>query len=78
MVSEYYLAEIDNNPVEQKLEEYEKELLFKPCWVEIEKAYKANKEKIMDKRKETTEGINRETIVLEILKEKYKARRTRL
>ena len=43
MVSEYYLVEIDNNSVEQKLEEYEKELMFKPCWVEIEVAYKINR-----------------------------------
>ena len=45
--------------------------MFKPCWVEIEVAYKINKEKIIDKRKETTGGINRETIVLEKIKEKY-------
>jgi 8-oxo-dGTP pyrophosphatase MutT (NUDIX family) len=68
MVSEYYLVEVNDEPKEQKLEEYEKELLFKPCWVEIKKAYKTNKEKIENKR-ETTPGIRRETKVLERLME---------
>jgi 8-oxo-dGTP pyrophosphatase MutT (NUDIX family) len=71
MVSEYYLAEVDDKPAGQNLEDYEKELLFKPCWVEIEKAYKINKEKIENENREKTGGINRETIVLEIIKEKY-------
>jgi 8-oxo-dGTP pyrophosphatase MutT (NUDIX family) len=73
MVSAYYLAEIDNTPLEQQLEEYEKELLFKPCWVEMEEAYKTNKETIEDKKADKTGGINRETLVLEIIKEKLRA-----
>jgi predicted DNA binding CopG/RHH family protein len=66
MISEYYLIEIDEKPGEQHLEDYEKELMFKPCWVEIEKAYRTNKERIENKNEEKTGGINRETIVLEI------------
>jgi 8-oxo-dGTP pyrophosphatase MutT (NUDIX family) len=58
MVSEYYSVKIDNNQIEQKLDKYEKELLFKPCWTEIEKAYNANKE-IIEKKLETTAWIKR-------------------
>ncbi|GHV57178.1 hypothetical protein AGMMS49579_22660 [Spirochaetia bacterium] len=64
MVSEYYLVEVNNVLKEQRLEDYEKELLFKPSWIEIEKAYKTNKEKIENKS-ETTSGIRRETKALE-------------
>jgi 8-oxo-dGTP pyrophosphatase MutT (NUDIX family) len=70
MVSEYYMVETEKEPVGQNLEEYEKELMFRPCWVEIEKAYKTNREKIENKNTDKTGGINRETIVLEILKRK--------
>jgi 8-oxo-dGTP pyrophosphatase MutT (NUDIX family) len=69
MVSEYYIVETDNIQKEQKLDEYEKELLFTPCWVTMETAYKINKEKIENK-KETTTGIRRETRVLEIIKDR--------
>jgi 8-oxo-dGTP pyrophosphatase MutT (NUDIX family) len=72
MTSEYYSAEVDNKPAEQNLEEYEKDLMFKPCWVEIGKAYKTNMEKILDKNVEKTGGINRETIVLKILRKAVK------
>jgi 8-oxo-dGTP pyrophosphatase MutT (NUDIX family) len=68
MISEYYTVNIDNNQIAQKLDKYEKELLFKPCWIEIEKAYKANK-KIIDDKCDSTPWIERETRVLEILTE---------
>ncbi|MDR1068904.1 MAG: NUDIX domain-containing protein [Clostridiales Family XIII bacterium] len=71
MVSEYYLVEVNKMPQKQKLEDYEKELLFKPCWIEIETAYETNMERIKNKD-ETTPGIRRETKVLEIIKEIYK------
>ena len=64
MISEYYLVEIENKQLEQKLEEDEKELQYKPCWVEIMKAYMTNKDKI-EKKYYTTPGIFRETIALE-------------
>ena len=66
MISEYYSVNIDNNLTDQKLDNYEKELLFKPCWIEIEKAYKANKN-IIDNKLDSTPWIKRETRVLEIL-----------
>jgi ADP-ribose pyrophosphatase YjhB (NUDIX family) len=66
MISEYYIVNIDDNQIDQKLDNYEKELLFKPCWTEIEKAYKANK-RIIDNKCESTPWIKRETRVLEIL-----------
>jgi 8-oxo-dGTP pyrophosphatase MutT (NUDIX family) len=71
MISKYYTVEVKNEQKEQMLEEYEKELLFKPCWIEIGEAYKTNKEKMENKHTKTTQGITRETIVLKILKEKY-------
>ncbi|MDR1399113.1 MAG: NUDIX domain-containing protein [Treponema sp.] len=69
MDSEYYVAEIDEKPREQHLEEYEEALMFKPCWVAMEKAYRTNKERIEDKHREKTGGIDRETIVLGIIKD---------
>jgi 8-oxo-dGTP pyrophosphatase MutT (NUDIX family) len=74
IVSDYYVVSIDNNneQIEQKLDDYEKELLFKPCWIEIEKAYRANK-KIIDDKNDSTLWIKRETRVLEILCENIKS-----
>jgi len=43
MESEYYLVEIENIQLKQNLEDYEKELLFKPCWVNMKTAYEINK-----------------------------------
>lgn len=71
MISEYYAVTVDNKPLNQRLDEYEAELMFKPRWVEIEKAYNTNKTRIENKNKATS-GIERETIVLEILKEKLR------
>jgi ADP-ribose pyrophosphatase YjhB (NUDIX family) len=70
MISDYYLVEIENKQLKQNLEEYEKELLFKPCWIEIKKAFEINYNKI-NKKCKTTSGINRETIALKKLSEKY-------
>ena len=66
MISEYYLVEIENKQLKQNLEEYEMELSFKPCWVDIKTAYKTNKDKINSKIGATS-GISRETIALGIL-----------
>ena len=71
MVSEYYSVEVDQKQFEQNLEEYEKDLQFTPCWVEIKKAYETNKNKIENKYITTT-GINRETIALGKIIEEYK------
>lgn len=68
MTSDYYSVNIENKRFKQKLEKYEKELMFKPCWVEIRDAYKANKY-LLNNKLETTPWIKRETRVLEILKE---------
>jgi len=71
MISEYYTVNIDNNQNKQNLDKYEMELMFKPHWIEIEKAYNINKN-IIDIKCDSTPWIKRETRVLEILKEKYK------
>ena len=68
MVSEYYIVEIDNKISDQKLDEYEKELSYKPNWVEIIKAYNVNKN-LIENEYDLTPWIKRETRVLEILKE---------
>lgn len=66
MISDYYSVDIEDKQFNQDLDNYEKELMFKPSWVEIDTAYKANK-KIMDNKCESTSWIKRETRVLEIL-----------
>jgi 8-oxo-dGTP pyrophosphatase MutT (NUDIX family) len=71
MISEYYAVDIDYNQIGQKLDYYEKELLFKPCWTQIEKVYRANKN-IIDNKRDSTPWIKRETRVLEILNEDIK------
>ncbi len=71
MVSEYYAVNIDYNQISQKLDNYGKELLFKPCWTKIEEAYKTNKI-IIDNKCDSTPWIKRETRVLEILNEDIK------
>ncbi|MDR2941072.1 MAG: NUDIX domain-containing protein [Treponema sp.] len=71
MISEYYVVNIDNSQIDQKLDNYEKELLFKPCWTEIETAYKTNK-KIIDDKNDSTPWIMRETRVLDIINKDIK------
>ena len=66
MISEYYSVRIDDRQFDQKLDKYEEELEFSPCWTEIEKAYKTNKA-IIDNGYASTPWIRRETRVLEIL-----------
>ena len=66
MISEYYAVKIGDNQFDQKLDKYEEELEFMPCWTEIEKAYKTNRE-IIDNEDASTPWIRRETRVLEIL-----------
>jgi len=71
MNSEYYSVEIDNKKVEQKLDNYEKDLLYEPCWIEIEKAYTVNK-KLIENNCASTPWIRRETKVLNIINEDIK------
>jgi 8-oxo-dGTP pyrophosphatase MutT (NUDIX family) len=68
MISEYYSVNIDDNRIEQKLDEYESALEYKPCWIGIEDAFKINKE-IIDSKCDSTPWIKRETRVLNILNE---------
>jgi len=70
MISDYYLVEVDNIQLKQKLEKDEEELMYKPCWTNIREAYKTHIELIKNKSI-TTPGIYRETIALEKLIEKY-------
>jgi len=71
MISEYYIAEVENIQLKQNLEDNEKELQFKPCWVDITEAYNKNKYKLKEDVYKTP-GISRETIALEkIIKDYY-------
>ena len=71
MVSAYYLVEVGDEISDQKLDEYEEELAFRPTWVEIAKAYDVNKN-LIENKQDSTPWIKRETRVLEILKEVFK------
>jgi len=70
MISEYYLVEIENKQLKQNLDEYEEDLLFRACWVDMKKAYKTNMRNI-ENNNEKNPWIYRESIVLEKLINKY-------
>jgi ADP-ribose pyrophosphatase YjhB (NUDIX family) len=70
MASYYYICEVNPNLGEQSLDQYERDLGFKPLWIDIDKAISINKMLI---------GSNyfprwtpRETFVLEHIKEKFR------
>ena len=69
MMSYYYECRIDNLLDEQYLDEYEKELGFKPVWIDIDHAITSNKSIINGKQKEIPRWVLRETYVLEVIKE---------
>jgi 8-oxo-dGTP pyrophosphatase MutT (NUDIX family) len=70
MISEYYLVEIENIQLNQNLDEYEKDLLYKACWVDMKKAYETNI-KTIENNNELNPWIYRENIVLKKLINKY-------
>ena len=63
MISQYFLAEVDDVQLSQNLEDDEKELQYKPCWVDIKEAFNKNKE--VKENINKTPGNGRETIALE-------------
>lgn len=69
MISYYYICEVDPILEEQLLDEYEEELGFKPVWIDIESAIKANKAIIDTKTNDAPRWTRRELFVLELLKE---------
>lgn len=69
MESEYYLCEtIDRVFTELNLDDYEKDLEFKPVWIPIEEALKNNK-KLMKSKKDYPSWTKRDTLFLEYILE---------
>lgn len=69
MVSFYYICEIDPNFGDQSLDQYEKDLGFKPIWIDIDKAISIN-QMLIDSNN-FPQWTPRETFVLENIKEKF-------
>ncbi len=67
MISYYYICEVDSVLEEQALDEYERDLGFKPVWTDIESAIKANKTIIETKSHNAPRWTRRELFVLELL-----------
>lgn len=69
MTSYYYLSNVSDRQVNQKLDEYEAELEFKPTWISIEEAILENQRVLNNNQ---TQNINiwveRELFALEKLK----------
>lgn len=67
MTSHYYLCKVGGNFGPQKLDGYEKDLGFKPVWVNIDKAILAN-ELLLNSGK-TRQWVKRENFALEYIKQ---------
>lgn len=68
MISHYYICEISNEQIEQQLDDYELKLELLPEWVTVQQAVNIN-ETLLKKEEDKNPWIERETIVLEKLKE---------
>lgn len=64
MISYYYMVEVSDEQKEQKLDDYEKELEFKPVWINIKEAILQNKLIIEENPPNMPNWIYRETDVL--------------
>ncbi len=65
MTSHYYLCEVDEHFGAQALDEYEKDLGFKPVWIDIDETIRANKSLLACK--DQPGWLKREIFVLEYL-----------
>lgn len=71
MASIYYICSVqDGEFAEQNLDDYEGDLKFMPIWIDIDIAIKNNKE-IIENNVNVPRWTDRDTFVLELLKEKY-------
>lgn len=65
MESEYYSVEIDDSRQDlQNLDDYEKDLNFKPVFIDINKAIQNNQNILKDNNKDQNPWVKRETEVL--------------
>ena len=71
MTSYYFICTIEAGCVKQKLDDYEKELGFRPIWTDIDTAIQANTKLIQSSRANIPRWTPRETFVLEVLKQKW-------
>ena len=67
MTSYYYLCEVDNVFGAQSLEAYERDLGFKPVWIDLDETIRANK--LLLARKNKPGWLRRENFVLEYLRD---------
>lgn len=66
MTSYYYICKIDDKFEKQSLDEYEEDLGFRPVWINIDDAIKANKALIINSdNKQVPRWVTREASVLE-------------
>jgi len=67
MKSYYYLCETGERQAEQALDAYERELDFRPVWVDINTAYLKNAGLIAAKTDDANPWLARETLILQEL-----------
>jgi 8-oxo-dGTP pyrophosphatase MutT (NUDIX family) len=67
MTSHYYECEVSDNFGLQKLDEYEKDLGFKPTWIDIDNAIQLNKALLHSDK--APEWLRREIFVLEYIRQ---------
>jgi len=68
MTSHYYSCQVEDGFGAQRLDEYEKDLGFKPIWVAIDHAISTNQSLLNSRR--SPEWLKREIFMLEYIKEK--------
>lgn len=71
MTSYYYLCKVTDEQVFQELDDYEKELDFKPIWINLDKAIYNNESILKEQKGDINPWVYRETIVLKTLKDYY-------
>jgi len=69
MASYYYRCRLDDSVSSQSLDDYERELAFKPEWIDIDRAIEANKV-VLASQGEKPLWTRRETFILELLRAK--------
>lgn len=70
MTSYYYICKVDNVFGEQNLDQYEKDLGFKPVWVDIDEAIKNNNIIMNGNNESKPRWLSREIYMLGEIKEK--------
>ncbi len=67
MTSHYYLCQVGDGFCTQKLDKYEKDLGFKPVWIDIDESILANR--LLLNSDKTPQWLKREVFVLEYIKQ---------